>query len=150
MKRIAMLAAALVALLPSLAAPGPCKAQGIFKGTPLDNTPLDPDTYRIPSPPPAQDSYITDPQTPPPNARQHWAYQGGRFDAVGGGRWVERNSGGTSNFRETQRNGEWVELYDASRGYTLHLHRDAFWIIGGNDRVRRFPQWTRLQYGNWR
>lgn len=88
---------------------------------------------------------------PPPNSpsRTLWKYDGGSFRDEGNGNWVERNTNATWRFKETQRTAEYVDLYDSSRGYSVRLRGDTNWIKGGNDRVRKFADWTQLGRGKW-
>lgn len=81
--------------------------------------------------------------------RSVWQYTGGSFRDEGNGNWVERNARDTWRFRETQRTAEYIELYDSSRGYSVRLRGDTNWIKGGNERVRKFPDWTQLGRGTW-
>jgi hypothetical protein len=74
-----------------------------------------------------------------------WQYQGGFFKDAGDGRWVESNAGGTYHFRETRRTREFIDLYDASRGYTARLYDNAMYLQGGSD----FPVFSKLYDGRW-
>jgi hypothetical protein len=74
-----------------------------------------------------------------------WQYQGGFFKDAGNGRWVESNAGGTYYFREARRTGEFIDLYDASRGFTARLYGNAMYLQGGSD----FPVFTKLYDGRW-
>ena len=61
----------------------------------------------------------------PGPAPQQWRYTGpmpGWFAPAGNGRWVERNTKATFEFREVGRNRSFVELYDRSRDITVRLY----------------------------
>jgi hypothetical protein len=90
-----------------------------------ETIPRYPDRYRQPYP-----------REEPPNAwrdgREVWRYEsfewGGTFERGRGGNWVQnRNNMGPAYFREVGRNGEFVELYDDSRGMAVRLYPDAMY-----------------------
>ena len=74
-----------------------------------------------------------------------WQYQGGFFKDSGNGQWVESNASGTYYFREARRTGEFIDLYDASRGFTARLYGNAMFLQGGND----YPVFTKFYDGRW-
>jgi len=87
-----------------------------------------------------------------PERREHaelrrvvWQYQGGYFKDAGGQGWVESNAGGTYHFREVRRTRDFVDLYDASRGFTARLYNNAMYLQGGSN----FPVFTKLYDGGW-
>src|SRR5438105_3539401 len=65
-------------------------------------------------------------------SRVAWVYAGGAGSfsvANSPGQWVERTHLGTVyTFTETQRNFDFVELYDASRGISIRLYSNACYI----------------------
>jgi len=64
--------------------------------------------------------------------------------------WVEQNRGGRYTFVETARNALYVELFDASRSYTVRLYDDKLLIRGGNERAKaKYAKFTRLLAGSW-
>jgi hypothetical protein len=73
-----------------------------------------------------------------------WQYQGGFFKDAGNGQWVESNASGTYHFRETRRTREFVDLYDASRGYTARLYYNAMYLQG-----RDLAVFTKFYDGRW-
>jgi len=74
-----------------------------------------------------------------------WQYQGGFFKDAGADGWVESNASGTYHFREARRTREYVDLYDASRGYTARLYDNAMYLQGGS----QYPTFTKLYDGAW-
>lgn len=82
--------------------------------------------------------------------RAVWSYQGGKgtFSAADSpGRWVEKTHLNTVYvFKETQRNGRFVEIHDASRGITVRLYDDACYIrhsgTGGRFQLLYQGYWT--------
>ena len=74
-----------------------------------------------------------------------WQYQGGFFKDAGNGQWVESNASGTYHFQEARRTGEFIDLYDASRGFTARLYGNAMYLQGGSD----FPVFTKFYDGGW-
>ena len=74
-----------------------------------------------------------------------WQYQGGFFKDAGADGWVESNASGTYHFREARRTREYVDLYDASRGYTARLYGNAMYLQGGS----QYPTFTKLYDGAW-
>jgi hypothetical protein len=74
-----------------------------------------------------------------------WQYQGGFFKDAGADGWVESNASGTYHFREVRRTREYVDLYDASRGYTARLYGNAMYLQGGS----QYPTFTKLYDGAW-
>ena len=74
-----------------------------------------------------------------------WQYQGGFFKDVGRGRWTESNPSGTYHFQEVNRNRDFVDLWDGSRGFTVRLYDHAMYLKGGNDH----RDFTKFYDGNW-
>jgi hypothetical protein len=74
-----------------------------------------------------------------------WQYQGGFFKDAGKDGWVESNPSGTYHFREVQRTREYIDLYDASRGWTARLYNNAMYLQGGI----AYPVFTKLYEGAW-
>jgi hypothetical protein len=74
-----------------------------------------------------------------------WQYQGGFFKDVGRGRWTESNASGTYHFQEVNRNRDFVDLWDGSRGFTVRLYDHAMYLKGGND----YRDFTKFYDGNW-
>jgi Peptidase of plants and bacteria len=84
------------------------------------------------------------------NPRAEWKYDGGALRAAEATAWVERNAGGVPLFfSERARTGEFIELFDASRDYTLRLFARKLQIRGGNGKVPRFEKFTTLYAGRW-
>ncbi len=73
-----------------------------------------------------------------------WQYQGGFFKDAGNGQWVESNASGTYYFQEARRNNEYIELVDASRGYTARLYNNAMYLQGNDLAV-----FTKFYDGHW-
>ncbi len=84
--------------------------------------------------------------------RVEWVSKGGVLRTGGNRQWVELKNG-TVRFRfvETSRTGDFVELYDSGRGYTLRLYQDAMFIRGGKpgSGLSQFSSFTRLVNGSW-
>jgi hypothetical protein len=78
--------------------------------------------------------------------RLTWGHSGGYFVDQGGGTWIEKNRLGVPSYRfsEVERNDDYVELYDSSRGYTVRLYDTAMYIRGAN-----FPDFTKYYSGRW-
>jgi hypothetical protein len=74
-----------------------------------------------------------------------WQYQGGFFKDAGNGQWVESNASGTYYFREVRRDREFIDLFDASRGFTARLYDNAMYLQGGSS----FPVFTKFYDGRW-
>jgi hypothetical protein len=74
-----------------------------------------------------------------------WQYQGGFFKDAGRAGWVESNASGTYHFREARRTREFIDLYDASRGFTARLYDNAMYLQGGSN----CPTFTKLYDGAW-
>lgn len=74
-----------------------------------------------------------------------WQYQGGFFKDAGADGWVESNASGTYHFREARRTREYVDLYDASRGFTARLYDHAMYLQGGS----QYPTFTKFYDGAW-
>ena len=65
------------------------------------------------------------PAGPPPTDRSEFGYEGGRFVQVADRIWVERRDDGpSSEFEETDRCAEYVQIYDAHRRLTVRLFAD--------------------------
>jgi hypothetical protein len=72
-------------------------------------------------------SYLSSPATPPGAGfdRRLFAYTAGEFHKLDGNRWVERRyAGPDSQFVETGRTPEFVELYDHARDLFVRLRND--------------------------
>jgi hypothetical protein len=74
-----------------------------------------------------------------------WQYQGGFFKDAGNGQWVESNATGTYYFREVGRNREFVDLFDASRGFAARLYDNAMYLKQGNND----PVFSKFYDGRW-
>ncbi len=74
-----------------------------------------------------------------------WQYQGGYFKDAGPDGWVESNASGTYHFREVRRTREFVDLYDASRSFTVRLYDRAMYLQGGPS----YPTFTKFYDGSW-
>ncbi len=85
----------------------------------------------------------------PPAKRNHWVHSAGSFRMVGGNKWNEYDANGNLKFSyvETQRNDQFVELYDASReGFARLLDGKAMGkhpLLSGN-------QWVEVLQGSWK
>jgi hypothetical protein len=74
-----------------------------------------------------------------------WQYQGGFFKADGSNCWTESNASGTYHFQEVRRTPDFVDLFDASRGFTVRLYDNAMYLQGGPS----YPTFTKLYDGGW-
>jgi hypothetical protein len=79
-----------------------------------------------------------------PLTRLVWTYQGGFFKDVGNGRWEEFNSSGHYCFQETGRNADFIDLFDASRGFTVRIYNNAMFLQGGS-----YTTFTKFYDGSW-
>jgi hypothetical protein len=62
-------------------------------------------------------------------ARVRWQYDIGRFEHRTGREWVETDdTGGRAEFREVERNADYVELYDRSRDIAVRLYRRQMYL----------------------
>lgn len=83
------------------------------------------------------------------DSRSHWVHSDGSFRAVGGNQWNEYDAQGAIKFRyvETQRNPQYIELYDASREGFARLYANKAMgkhpLLSGN-------QWIDVLYGGWK
>jgi hypothetical protein len=81
-----------------------------------------------------------------------WEHAGGSMKDQGGGNWVEVSPQGVPSYRwrEVSRNPEFIEAYDAVRGYTGRMYNNAFFIKGGNENVgAHFDNFTKFYDGRW-
>ncbi len=76
-------------------------------------------------------------------ARSKWTYPDGSFEADGEA-WFEPAAHGTNMFVERSRNGEFIELHDPQRDFTIRLSAGATHIRGG-----KFKDFTKLYSGGW-
>jgi hypothetical protein len=74
-----------------------------------------------------------------------WQYSGGFFKDAGNGRWEETNASGHYCFQEVRRTGEYVDMFDASRGFTVRLYGNAMYLQGGSS----YPVFTKFYDGRW-
>jgi hypothetical protein len=82
------------------------------------------------------------------HALSKWVYRTpegcGRFEEQAQGRWVEVTAGGRRwYFQQRARTSSYVELYDASRGCAIRLHRNTCYIN------YRSGAWRPLYSGHW-
>jgi len=88
------------------------------------------------------------------DTRRAWEYERGAFRAQKSSAqpavWIEKNSDGMHLFSEVSRTGDFVELRDRSRDYTIRMYGDQLQIRGGNGTVpARFAEFTRIYAGHW-
>jgi hypothetical protein len=88
------------------------------------------------------------------DTRRAWDYGRGAFRAPKSSAepaaWIEKNADGLHLFSEVSRTGDFVELRDRSRDYTIRLYGDQLQIRGGNSTVpARFAEFTRIYTGRW-
>jgi hypothetical protein len=74
-----------------------------------------------------------------------WEYSGGYIENTQGQTWVEHSAAATFNFRETDRNNDFVELFDASRNLFVRLYNDKLYFRGVTDQ-----DWSYNKPGHWR
>ncbi|MFO0965154.1 MAG: GDSL-type esterase/lipase family protein [Gemmataceae bacterium] len=80
--------------------------------------------------------------------RRRWVHADGDIIETSKGVWTERQKTGEFHFVEIGRTGAFVELLDASRGYTLRLTDEAMLIIGGIT-APTFTTFTKERDGHW-
>ena len=74
-----------------------------------------------------------------------WEYDGGYIENTQGQTWIERSPGANFTFRETDRNNDFVELFDNSRSLYVRLYNDKLFFRRATD-----PDWSFNKYGRWR
>src|SRR3954454_14408374 len=76
-----------------------------------------------------------------------WQHSEGTFTDKGDRNWGEANKDGVPSFRfrETERNADFVELYDASRDLTARLYKDSLLLkIGKLDFIKYYDgKWVK-------
>jgi hypothetical protein len=61
--------------------------------------------------------------------RARWQYDNGQFEHQTGKNWVETDDGGgRAEFREVERNADYIELYDKSRDIAVRLHHKKMYL----------------------
>ncbi len=80
-----------------------------------------------------------------PPIRNAWVHEGGAFRNKKGSQWLEtRNQDSDVQFKEVDRNDQYVELFDRNRRLRLRLHSDFAEFRMGTD-----PSWKRRFPGRW-
>jgi len=74
-----------------------------------------------------------------------WEYDGGYIVNTQGQAWVERGPGANFTFRETDRNSDFVELFDNSRSMYVRLYNDRLLFRRVTD-----SDWSFNKPGHWR
>ncbi|MGE3822001.1 MAG: hypothetical protein AB7I30_21520 [Isosphaeraceae bacterium] len=121
-----------------------CHAADWFKGTPLNNTPIDLPSWRIGRSP--DTSHLPVETYAPRGTSNRWDYRDGRFEFRGNGRWIElRRNGHPSHFVEIGRNQRIVDLYDRDRRMFVRLTP-----TDGLFRRHQSEPWARWGNGNFR
>ena len=84
--------------------------------------------------------------------RQVWEHADRLFKDQGKKRWIETDRQGKAlfTFTETDRNSDFIEIQDSSRGYTVRLYGNAMYIKGGSRQdVKKFDEFTKYYDGKW-
>jgi TPR repeat protein len=84
--------------------------------------------------------------------RQIWEHTDRLFKDQGNKRWIETDRLGKVlfTFTETDRNSDFIEIQDSSRGYTVRLYGNATYINGGSRQdLKKFDQFTKYYDGKW-
>jgi TPR repeat protein len=84
--------------------------------------------------------------------RHVWEHTDRLFKDHGNKRWIETDRQGQTlfTFSETDRNSDFIEIQDSSRGYTVRLYGDAMYIKGGTRQdLKKFDQFTKYYDGKW-
>ena len=86
--------------------------------------------------------------------RLGWEYERGSFridqPAAKSPTWIEKNLDGRQFFSQSKQTGDFVELSDSARDYTVRLYAGELQIRGGNTSVpARFADFTWLYAGHW-
>ena len=74
-----------------------------------------------------------------------WEYEGGYIENTQGQTWVERSPNANFAFRETDRNNDFVELFDNSRSLYVRLYNDRLFFRCVSD-----SGWAFNKFGKWR
>jgi hypothetical protein len=74
-----------------------------------------------------------------------WEYEGGYIENTQGQTWIERSPNANFAFRETDRNNDFVELFDNSRNLFVRLYNDKLFFRRATD-----PDWSFNKPGRWR
>lgn len=74
-----------------------------------------------------------------------------QFVDKGEGDWAELDKEGKvfQKFKETRRTVDFVDLFDAARGYNIRLYKHSLLIKGGKDGYHRFDDFTKFYDGGW-
>jgi hypothetical protein len=83
--------------------------------------------------------------------RTRWVHERGSFENTTGDEWVEvivlDGRAVEFRFREVARNGDYIEVHDASRDCYVRLYDDAVYVKNIKDGFREF---RRFYSGRWR
>ena len=74
-----------------------------------------------------------------------WEYEGGFIENTQGQTWVERTPNANFTFKETDRNNDFVELFDNSRSVYVRLYNDKLFFRKVTD-----SDWSYNKPGRWR
>jgi hypothetical protein len=98
----------------------------------------------------AQEPRKDDPAAPVPEQVQRLAWEHAerlcQFVDKGEDNWVEVDKDGKTQFqfRETRRNGDFIELIDKNRGLTLRLYKNAMFLKVGDDFAKYYDgRWVK-------
>lgn len=75
-----------------------------------------------------------------------WSYTGGFFEDNGNHHWAEQNPSGPYYFKEMDRNGDFIELYDNSRDCAVRLYNTEMYLKGFHG---IHPDFTKYYDGRW-
>jgi len=84
--------------------------------------------------------------------RQVWEHTDRLFKDQGNRSWIETDRQGKVlyTFTEIDRTGDFIEIQDSSRGYTVRLYGNAMYIKGGNKSgLAKFAEFTKFYDGKW-
>ena len=84
--------------------------------------------------------------------RQVWEHTDRQFKDQGNRIWIETDRHGEVlfTFTEIDRNSDFIEIQDSSRGYTVRLYGNAMYIKGGNrSDLKKFDDFTKYYDGKW-